>query len=123
MTSRRDFLRKTSLALAGGLILGDAALEAFERLTHRKVWAGADFGGTFDGISRSTWQEWSVHYDSTSAGRFSHAKLKRAIELVRDAPQPRPEPVILSVRQDNIRRRKIFWGMEPLRAAYEAQVS
>lgn len=41
--SRRDFLRKTSIALAGGLIVGDAALEAFERLTHRKVWAGADF--------------------------------------------------------------------------------
>jgi hypothetical protein len=31
---RRDFLRRTSIALAGGLLLGDAALEAFERLTH-----------------------------------------------------------------------------------------
>jgi|SRR3990172_5453252 len=44
MTTRRDFLRRTSLALAGGLLLGDAALEAFERLTHRKVWPGAAFG-------------------------------------------------------------------------------
>ena len=41
--SRRDFLRRTSLAVAGGLIVGDAALELFDRLTHRKVWAGADF--------------------------------------------------------------------------------
>lgn len=39
MLTRRDFLRRTSLALAGGLLLGDAALEAFERLTHRKVFA------------------------------------------------------------------------------------
>ena len=36
---RRSFLRRTSLALAGGLVLGDAALEMFERLTHRKVFA------------------------------------------------------------------------------------
>jgi hypothetical protein len=33
---RRDFLRRTSLALAGGLILGDEALEAFARLTHQR---------------------------------------------------------------------------------------
>jgi hypothetical protein len=31
---RRSFLRRSSIALAGGLLLGDAALEAFERLTH-----------------------------------------------------------------------------------------
>lgn len=37
--SRRDFIRRTSLALAGGLIVGDQALELLERLTHRKVWA------------------------------------------------------------------------------------
>lgn len=42
MSTRREFLRRTSLALAGGLLLGDAALELFDRLTHRKVWAGAD---------------------------------------------------------------------------------
>ena len=39
MLSRRDFLRRGSIALAGGLLVGDAALEAFERLTHRKVFA------------------------------------------------------------------------------------
>lgn len=39
MTTRRDFLRRTSLALAGGLIVGDAALELMERLAHRKVFA------------------------------------------------------------------------------------
>lgn len=39
MTTRRSFL--SSLALgAGALLVGDAALEAYERLTHRKVWAG-----------------------------------------------------------------------------------
>lgn len=37
--TRRSFLARSSLALAGGLLVGDAALEAFERLTHRKVWA------------------------------------------------------------------------------------
>lgn len=36
---RRDFLRRTSLALAGGLIVGDQAIELFERLSHRKVFA------------------------------------------------------------------------------------
>lgn len=41
MSTRRDFLRRTSLALAGGLIVGDAALELFERLTHRPVFASA----------------------------------------------------------------------------------
>lgn len=39
MATRRDFLRRTSLAIAGGLVVGDAALELFERLTHKKVWA------------------------------------------------------------------------------------
>ena len=40
---RRDFLRKTSLALAAGLIVGDEALEAFARLTHqRKSFPSAD---------------------------------------------------------------------------------
>lgn len=31
---RLTFLRRSSIALAGGLILGPAALEEFERLTH-----------------------------------------------------------------------------------------
>jgi len=39
MLNRRDFLRKSLIAGVGGLLLGDAALEAFERLTHRKVFA------------------------------------------------------------------------------------
>ena len=37
--SRRDFLRRSSLAIAGGLIVGDAALELLDRLTHKKVWS------------------------------------------------------------------------------------
>lgn len=35
---RRTFLRRSALAL-GGLMVGDAALEAFERFTHHKVFA------------------------------------------------------------------------------------
>ena len=41
MLTRRSFLRRTSLALPA-LLVGDAALEAFERLTHRKVFALGD---------------------------------------------------------------------------------
>ena len=41
---RRLFLRRGGVALAGGLVLGDVALEAFERLTYRKrLWTGASF--------------------------------------------------------------------------------
>ena len=36
---RRSFLRRSTIALAGGLLVGDAAIEAFDRLTHRKVFA------------------------------------------------------------------------------------
>lgn len=39
--ARRDFIRRTSLALAGGLLVGDAALQMFERLTHSRVFAFA----------------------------------------------------------------------------------
>ena len=37
--NRRDWLRRTSLALAGGLVLGNEVMEQYERLTHKKVWA------------------------------------------------------------------------------------
>lgn len=36
---RRAFLRRSSLALAGGLLVGDAVMDAYERLTHRRVFA------------------------------------------------------------------------------------
>lgn len=39
MQSRRDFLKRGSLWLAGGLLVGDAALEALDRLAHTKVFA------------------------------------------------------------------------------------
>lgn len=35
---RRAFLQRGSLA-AGGLLLGVSAIDEYERLTHRKVWA------------------------------------------------------------------------------------
>jgi hypothetical protein len=41
--NRRDWLTKTSLALAGGLVLGNEAMEVYERLSHRKVWAMGDW--------------------------------------------------------------------------------
>lgn len=36
---RRTFVRRTALALAGGLVLGDEALALFERLTHSRIFA------------------------------------------------------------------------------------
>lgn len=39
MASRREFLTRLGLAVAGGLIVGDAAMSLFEWLTHRKVFA------------------------------------------------------------------------------------
>jgi len=36
---RRAFLRRTSLAIAGGLVLGPQVMEMYERLNHKKVWA------------------------------------------------------------------------------------
>lgn len=50
--NRRDWLKRTSLALAGGLVLGDAAMEAYERLTHKKVWA---LGGAGPILFTSEW--------------------------------------------------------------------
>ena len=48
MTTRRDFLRKTTIALAGGLVVGDAAMELFERLTHkRKSFPSAAIGAEY----------------------------------------------------------------------------
>jgi hypothetical protein len=70
---RRDFLRRTSLALAGGLILGDEALEAFARLTHqRKSFPGADVwpsgmtdmltSSSVHNLNTTTYPEWGVSY-------------------------------------------------------------
>lgn len=59
MMDRRQFLRKGLVALAGGLIVGDAALEMLDQLTHKKVWAGWDaprWGGKgeyFDQVTMS----------------------------------------------------------------------
>ena len=36
---RRQWLTRTSLAIAGGLLLGNEAMEMYEKLTHKKVWA------------------------------------------------------------------------------------
>ena len=52
---RRLFLRRTALALPA-LVVGDAALEAFERLTHRKVFAlgGYDLSSAMTELYRKT---------------------------------------------------------------------
>ena len=39
---RRNFLRRTSLALAGGLVVGPQVMEMYERMTHKKVFALGD---------------------------------------------------------------------------------
>lgn len=46
---RRDFLTRSGLAL-GALIVGDAALEAAERLAHKKVWIGVDWAKGHDRV-------------------------------------------------------------------------
>lgn len=67
--NRRDFLRRTSLALPA-LLVGDEALAAFERMAHRKVFA-------LGGLSEMTPQKWGGmgHYldvvGSTSVHRLS----------------------------------------------------
>jgi len=57
---RRAFLRRTSLAIAGGLVVGPQVMEMYEQMTHKKVFAlGAmrgifnvrDFGAIGDGIA------------------------------------------------------------------------
>lgn len=79
---RRTFLRRTSLALAGGLIVGDAALELFERLTHQKVFALGDgwpeghldvlTHASVHGLHVGTWSQWQI--DDT-VGLFRAGKL------------------------------------------------
>jgi hypothetical protein len=58
---RRSFLRRTSLALAGGLVLGNEAMEMYERLTHKKVWAMGRMPGPLPTIQwnglTQTWVE------------------------------------------------------------------
>src|SRR3990167_9610905 len=55
MMDRRAFLRRTSLALAGGLIVGDAALEMFERLNHSKVFALGGITRTIPVYLQTSW--------------------------------------------------------------------
>ena len=75
MTTRRDFLRRSSLALAGGLIVGDAALELLDRLTHRKVWALGAMPDVVDvtlaGVSAGTF---SLLVESLPGGRIRRVR-------------------------------------------------
>lgn len=85
---RRSFLRRSTIAVAGGLLLGDAALEAFERLTHRKVFAlgglpQAGMVGLFDittsasvhRLSSATYQNW--RFESLYGGMTISTPLTR----------------------------------------------
>lgn len=54
--SRRSFFKRTALALPA-LLVGDAALEAFDRLTHSKVFLGADFATVRTGLPSAQWRE------------------------------------------------------------------
>lgn len=62
MTTRRDFFKRSSIVLAGGLIFGDAALEAFERLTHRKVFAlgGLPEPKLWHGMVGASYPQWEA---------------------------------------------------------------
>lgn len=72
--TRRDFLRRTSLALAAGLVVGPEVMEAFERLTHRKVFVSAWPNGlpqigdrvermiTISGSTYETWERVGNQY-------------------------------------------------------------
>lgn len=63
MTTRRDFLRKTTIALAGGLVVGDAAMELFERLPHvRKSFPAAQIGGAQYTYSYDIWERLANGY-------------------------------------------------------------
>ena len=42
---RRAFLRRTSLAIAGGLVVGPQVMEMYERMTHKKVFALGEIPG------------------------------------------------------------------------------
>lgn len=94
---RRAFLRRSSIALAGGLVLGDAALEAFERLTHRKVFAlgglpespigisgmermAREFSATYYyGVSTSTYPVWASYGPEASKMEAAHVARIRAL--------------------------------------------
>lgn len=69
---RRQFLRRSGLAVAGGLVAGNAALELFERLTHRKVWA---LGGlptqVVSGVDRWGTVRYVALYSSWSGTRIA----------------------------------------------------
>lgn len=94
MSSRRDFLRKTTIALAGSLIVGDQAIELFERLTHvRKSFPSAEIyrwpHGLIDMVSSSsvhslhttTMLNWSVaparDYWLQTTPRFAESYVER----------------------------------------------
>lgn len=65
MTSRRSFLRTLGLA-SGAVLVGDEVLSAFERLTHRKVFA---LGGLPDPYQSLTAVYRKTNTDITEAMR------------------------------------------------------
>lgn len=77
MLSRRSFLTKSSIAIAGTLLVGDAALEAFERLTHRKVFA-------LGGLPRQLiWNLGAHHFEASETEMSGRAKLIMAEQGLR----------------------------------------
>ncbi len=52
--NRRNFLTRSGLAL-GALLVGDEVLEAMDRLTHRKVWAGHTFAPRCPSLNGWNW--------------------------------------------------------------------
>lgn len=61
MTSRREWLKKSSLWLGAGLLVGDDALAMLERLTHKPIFA---LGGVLGIVA----PKGSLYIDRTTGG-------------------------------------------------------
>lgn len=73
----------------------------------------------FEDVPVDTYPRWKSHTECESP-RFTMESFMRGIEAMKNYAPPAP-CIILSQRQDAIRRRKIAAGMHPYTAAIEAQ--
>ena len=98
MTSRRAFLVGATKATVAGLILGDVALELFERLAHRKVFA---LGGLPEPV-----EPWTALYTASPDGYWTSIQYWHQFSISRtitgdaiDSVSPRSiDPTALRLR-------------------------
>ena len=84
MLDRRSFISRTSIAVAGGLLVGDAALELFERLTLSKVFALGELPMTASDILARRDQHnriWGTYIDS-GGSVFTEEMLKKVVAKI-----------------------------------------